>query len=268
MDMGTNMAKLLSACVLALIRLAASTTPIQIHNIIYGKNKKVTDDAVFRKKLEKYDLHMIILRSFGSGVFLCTCLVHLMPEVVENLIEGSAKNETFGNSVPISAFAQFYICLGFFTIYFIEEFCHWIITKVPTIPITPKWMKVKRHGFHQSFSYIQDTSRNSQLKDNSEHSNETVVSYIQSGDCKSEKKFSKSLMPEVDDITGTKNISQMNLNKTSVGQRLSCLDKATRKVDKRQLVSFVFGGAGVILHAFFEGERYIHMHDIMNVITN
>lgn len=62
-----------------------------------------------------------LLLAFGGGVLLCTTFLHLLPEVKENVERLQASGE-----LPRVGFhlAEFLMCVGFFTMYFIEQCVH------------------------------------------------------------------------------------------------------------------------------------------------
>lgn len=244
--MDITVSKCLSAILLAIFRLSFARTPIVIQNIIYGRSKKTIDDATFKKNMERGEFYMMILRSFGSGVFLCTCLVHLMPEVVELMYDGHGGGRDTDNYGLISALAQLYICIGFFIIYFVEEFCHWLISKVPNIPVGSKITRSGTDKFEQFIEHIQGTPK---ILENSEPFNkETVINNASCNVTNLKKQPPKTMMNMINSITGSVK-SSGNLE----NQKIDIVNKPT-KLNRRQIVSFVFNGTGVILHAFFEGE--------------
>ncbi|XP_045462385.1 zinc transporter ZIP3-like isoform X2 [Harmonia axyridis] len=78
---------------------------------------------------ERYGFYNAIFHSFGAGVMLCTCLIHLVTSV-----HSAISNEIEGDVAASSQYSQFLICSGFFMIYFLEELGQWIIAKVPAKP--------------------------------------------------------------------------------------------------------------------------------------
>lgn len=62
-----------------------------------------------------------LLLAFGGGVLLCTTFLHLLPEVKENVERLQASG-----ALPHVGFqlAEFLMCVGFFTMYFIEQLVH------------------------------------------------------------------------------------------------------------------------------------------------
>lgn len=77
----------------------------------------------------RYGFYNAIFHSFGAGVMLCTCLIHLVTSV-----HSAISNEIEGDVAASSQYSQFLICSGFFMIYFLEELGQWIIAKVPAKP--------------------------------------------------------------------------------------------------------------------------------------
>lgn len=62
-----------------------------------------------------------LLLCFGGGVLLATTFLHLLPEVTESIgaLQASGKLPEFNFH-----FAEMLMCLGFFTMYFVEELVH------------------------------------------------------------------------------------------------------------------------------------------------
>lgn len=62
-----------------------------------------------------------LLLAFGGGVLLCTTFMHLLPEVKENVerLQATGDLPQFGFH-----FAELLMCIGFFTMYFIEQCVH------------------------------------------------------------------------------------------------------------------------------------------------
>lgn len=67
-----------------------------------------------------------LLLAFGGGVLLCTTFLHLLPEVKENVqrLQASGDLPEFNFH-----FAELLMCLGFFTMYFIEQLVHAYLRK-------------------------------------------------------------------------------------------------------------------------------------------
>ncbi|KAJ8915830.1 hypothetical protein NQ315_004643 [Exocentrus adspersus] len=61
------------------------------------------------------------LLGFGGGVLMCTTFIHLLPEVSENM-----EDLDLDSNIEIP-FAELLMCIGFFTMYFVEECVHMYI---------------------------------------------------------------------------------------------------------------------------------------------
>lgn len=66
----------------------------------------------------KKNTYVKFLLGIGGGVLMCTTFIHLLPEVSE-----SFEDLDFTSDVEIP-FAELLMCVGFFTMYFIEECVH------------------------------------------------------------------------------------------------------------------------------------------------
>lgn len=62
-----------------------------------------------------------LLLCFGGGVLLCTTFLHLLPEVAEHVNELEEEGRLPAFKMH---FAEFLMCIGFFTMYFVEECVH------------------------------------------------------------------------------------------------------------------------------------------------
>lgn len=69
----------------------------------------------------KTGLVVSLLLAFGGGVLMCTTFMHLLPEVKENIerLQASGALPEFGFH-----FAEMLMCVGFFTMYLIEQCVH------------------------------------------------------------------------------------------------------------------------------------------------
>jgi zinc transporter 1/2/3 len=77
--------------------------------------KGVTDPTAHGHGNES--LALSLLTCFSGGVFLATCLLHLIPEVREH-VERFERSYGFKFSYPTE---QMLICSGFFLMYFMEK---------------------------------------------------------------------------------------------------------------------------------------------------
>ena len=105
----TVTAKVVAMCVLFLASLTLGCLPI-----IIAKRFKMQTNP-------KNNILVNLLLCFGGGVLLCTTFLHLLPEVSEHV--GSLQ-ETGDLPEMNTHFAELLMCIGFFTMYFIEECVH------------------------------------------------------------------------------------------------------------------------------------------------
>ena len=102
----TVTAKAVAMCVLFLSSMLLGTLPIKLSHWFQWKTNA------------KNNTYVQLLLCLGGGVLLCTTFIHLLPEVAENLEELQDFPDT---KLP---FAEFLMCIGFFTMYFVEECVH------------------------------------------------------------------------------------------------------------------------------------------------
>lgn len=106
---GTVIAKSVAMCVLFAASFIIGTLPIKL-----SKWFKWNKDPKNNKTVQ-------LLLCFGGGVLLCTTFLHLLPEVAEHITE-LEEEELLPNFRM--HFAEFLMCAGFFTMYFVEECVH------------------------------------------------------------------------------------------------------------------------------------------------
>ncbi|KAL3284153.1 hypothetical protein HHI36_018321 [Cryptolaemus montrouzieri] len=128
-------AKYCVALLLGVIRFSVVCVPIKIYNVIHEK-ESVASNFFSIVHQDRYNFLMAAFHSFGAGVMLCTCLIHLVTSVHTSIAE-----EFKGEITSPCQYAQVLICIGFFLVYFIEEIGQWVITKVPSKPFirTPEY---------------------------------------------------------------------------------------------------------------------------------
>jgi len=71
-----------------------------------------------------YKCVVTILSCFGGGVLLATVLLHLLPEVREDLSANKIIQETFDEHFPV---AEMVMLCGFAIIYLVEEMAHFLM---------------------------------------------------------------------------------------------------------------------------------------------
>lgn len=111
-------AKAIAMVVLFVAALLAGLAPIKLASWF-----KLTDSGGAHKRAS---LIVSLMLAFGGGVLLCTTFMHLLPEVKENIAE--LQEEGHLPELPFH-FAEFLMCIGFFTMYFVEELVHLYLNK-------------------------------------------------------------------------------------------------------------------------------------------
>lgn len=102
-------AKAVAMTVLCLTSLTLGLLPIKLQKWFKWDNNP------------KGNSYVSMLLAFGGGVLLCTTFLHLLPEVAENIEELQQEDH-----IPEQSFhlAELLMCIGFFTMYFVEECVH------------------------------------------------------------------------------------------------------------------------------------------------
>ncbi|KAG4076781.1 hypothetical protein HA402_009127 [Bradysia odoriphaga] len=112
-------AKAIAMVVLFLAALVAGLAPFKLASWF-----KLTDAVGTAHK--RASLIVSLLLAFGGGVLLCTTFMHLLPEVKENI----EHLQESGDLPELKFhFAEFLMCIGFFTMYFVEELVHLYLNK-------------------------------------------------------------------------------------------------------------------------------------------
>lgn len=103
---GINLAKGMAMGIMFLTSFTLGILPMKLYKWFNGKSNS------------RNNVYVKMLLGFGGGVLLCTTFLHLLPEVAEDF-------EAFNLTPNINIhYAEFLMCIGFFTMYFTEEFVH------------------------------------------------------------------------------------------------------------------------------------------------
>ncbi|KAK4885478.1 hypothetical protein RN001_001749 [Aquatica leii] len=113
--------KVVVALFFGLIRFVFGILPIKI-KVWLNKEQEIEKN---KRKENFIECFIVVLQSFGGGVLFATCFLHMMPEVSYFVTE-LKKYGVLQRDYP---FSQLVISLGFFTIYFAEEVCQWLIAR-------------------------------------------------------------------------------------------------------------------------------------------
>lgn len=164
-------AKSIAMVVLFLAALSAGLIPFKLAAWF-----KLTDGGGAHKRAS---LIVSLLLAFGGGVLLCTTFMHLLPEVKENIEELQESGQL--PEFPFH-FAELLMCIGFFTMYFVEELVHLYLNK------RNKSSRCADNAFQRGASLRNSTilSKNSKNQHNDRHSsiadlisNDTESSFYQ-----------------------------------------------------------------------------------------
>uniref|UniRef100_A0A914HWC6 Uncharacterized protein n=1 Tax=Globodera rostochiensis TaxID=31243 RepID=A0A914HWC6_GLORO len=91
----------------------AGLLPIKLLHVI--TRRKDEDERQGRRS----DYILTLLSCFAGGVFMSTCFLDIFPHINENYARFLSKSQ-WSTDFP---FPQFFVCCGFFLVYFLEEIC-------------------------------------------------------------------------------------------------------------------------------------------------
>ena len=116
--------KILVLTLLGVFRLFFGLVPLKITKKLKLWGESGVSHRLVKQRRQRVDAAISFCLSFGGGVLLATCFIHMIPEVRESLeaVKHSGSNVISRNtSFP---FAEFIICCGFFLVYVLEEVVH------------------------------------------------------------------------------------------------------------------------------------------------
>lgn len=144
----------ITAKVITMVVLFIASLFLSILPFLLNKWFKWNDSS----KKSTSGLVMSILLAFGGGVLLYTTFMHLLPEVNENIIYLQESN-----ILPSVNFhlGELLMCIGFFTMYLVEEIIHSYLHK---------------HNKVYSSNLNNKCTVNMPICDKSEHANQTQIS--------------------------------------------------------------------------------------------
>ncbi|CAH0548125.1 unnamed protein product [Brassicogethes aeneus] len=146
-----NIAKAVAMVCLFAASLALGTLPIKLNAWL-----KWDTDA-------KNNEYVKLLLCFGGGVLFCTTFMHMLPEVVEGIEE---LDLTVSTNYEINL-AELLMCIGFFTMYFVEELVHKWLHNREDMKAVRKSILIRRG----ENDFIAELERKSTHKDH-DHKNE------------------------------------------------------------------------------------------------
>lgn len=123
--MNLSSTKIVVAIIFGLWRFFWGILPIKLDKLFRKYGENTTDSSTFINEHRHKQVTCVVAltQSFGGGVLFATCFLHMIKELFLSVEE--LKNKwSFRTEYPVS---QLVIAVGFFFIYFLEEFAHWMI---------------------------------------------------------------------------------------------------------------------------------------------
>jgi len=116
--------KILVLTLLGVFRLFFGLVPIKITKKLKLWGESGVSHRLVNQRRQRVDAAISFCLSFGGGVLLATCFIHIIPEVRESLEAVKRSGSSVISHNTSFPFAEFIICCGFFLVYVIEEVAH------------------------------------------------------------------------------------------------------------------------------------------------
>lgn len=217
--------KILVAILFGLVRFLAGILPVKLRNLLQSWERPETGAKfVSRKRDKQLQSYVALIEAFGGGVLFATCLLHMMPEVYYSVEE----MRKFGELPGHYPYSQLIVSAGFFLVYFIEEFSHWLVSVTPQKPACEKQKQPSARSIMPT---------------------ETKINPIQAFTDLEDKK-SENGKPFVVEISETKS-EDSSLEMEEDKELANLLENNTKT--KQQVLRCFLIAAALSLHAFFEG---------------
>lgn len=123
--MNLSSTKIVVAIVFGLWRFFWGILPVKLDKLFrkYGENNTDSSTFINEHRHKQVTCVVALTQSFGGGVLFATCFLHMIKELFLSVEELKTK-WNIQTEYPVS---QLIIAVGFFCIYFLEEFAHWMI---------------------------------------------------------------------------------------------------------------------------------------------
>ncbi|KAF7270897.1 hypothetical protein GWI33_016161 [Rhynchophorus ferrugineus] len=157
MDLITT--KVFVAIVFGFFRFFFGMLPVKLDSCLRKWEEGSTDKKTFinEKRHQQVTCAVAMTQSFGGGVMFATCFLHMMKTLFVSVDE-LLKMRGTASDYP---FSQLMISMGFFCIYFLEEFSHWMINTTKNKRCTTNALDKVSATLHKNGDGIQPTSRGS-----------------------------------------------------------------------------------------------------------
>jgi len=116
--------KILVLTLLGVFRLFFGLVPLKITKKLKLWGESGVSHQLVNQRRRRVDAAISFCLSFGGGVLLATCFIHMIPEVRESLEAVKRSGSSVISDNTSFPFAEFIICCGFFLVYVIEEVVH------------------------------------------------------------------------------------------------------------------------------------------------
>jgi len=116
--------KILVLTLLGVFRLFFGLVPLKITHKLKLWGESGVSHRLVNQRRQRVDATISLCLSFGGGVLLATCFIHMIPEVRESLEAVKRSGSSVISHDTSFPFAEFIICCGFFFVYVIEEVAH------------------------------------------------------------------------------------------------------------------------------------------------
>ncbi|ENN74602.1 hypothetical protein YQE_08723, partial [Dendroctonus ponderosae] len=257
--------------------------PVKLDRYLRKWEEASSDSKTFinEKRHQQVTCYVALTQSFGGGVLFATCFLHMMKELFISVEEIKAKWELSNNEYPIS---QVIIAFGFFSIYFLEEFTHWMVNKGKKRQCTKMYVGKVANVITKQKAPVPTSAKSTQSLRSSKVSPMKTIATIEEWELnqknkpESEFEFDEELSPTTEKEEKPGNFltspctSEKSMNRTYSGrsrhsikeeinranialiqeEQLSLTDEETMK-DQEQLMRCVLTIAALSLHTLLEG---------------
>ncbi|XP_066147560.1 zinc transporter ZIP3-like [Euwallacea fornicatus] len=126
--MNLTSTKICVALIFGFWRFFWGILPVKLDRWFKKTGEKTSPDSktfINERRHQQVSCLVALTQSFGGGVLFATCFLHMIKELFLSVEEIKVK-WNINNEYPIS---QLIIATGFFFVYFLEEFSHWVINR-------------------------------------------------------------------------------------------------------------------------------------------
>ncbi|XP_060530203.1 zinc transporter ZIP3-like [Cylas formicarius] len=128
--------KVVVALLLGFIRFFFGILPVKLYRVLRRWEDATLDSNTFvnKRRHDQLNCWVMLCQSFGGGVLFATCFLHMMKQLFLSVEEFKVIRNV-QTEYPLSQLA---ISVGFFCIYFLEEWSHWLIERKVNSECTKK----------------------------------------------------------------------------------------------------------------------------------